>query len=82
MYAFKTGNDGKIELKRICISQSKKFNFEEFEKGLEGKDYQKECDSYIKRSPNHKLYFQRVQKSTLFPFDDKQYYESKIESKP
>ena len=33
--------------------------------------HQQECDNYIIRSINHEMYLQRVQKSTLSPFDDK-----------
>ena len=38
---------------------------------LNGEDYQQECDIYVFRSPNHEMYLQLVQKSTLSLFDDK-----------
>ena len=58
-------------MKGICKSHSKNIKTEENKKCLEGKEYQKEWDSYIIRSFNHEMHLQRLLKSTLSPFDDK-----------
>ena len=71
MYSFNSGNDSKNNLKGISLSQPKYIKFEEYKKCLDGNDYKKECDNCNIRSLNHELYFQRVLKSTLSPFDDK-----------
>ena len=49
---------------------------------LDGNDYQQENIIYVISSINHRIYPQRVLKSTLSPVDDKRCYESKIESIP
>ena len=71
IYAFKCGNDCKNKLKGVSKSQSKNIKFEEYKKCLEGEEYQRECDNYIKRSINHEMVLQKVKKSTLSIFDDK-----------
>ena len=60
MYAFQCGNDSKNKSKCISKSQSKYINFEEYYNCLFGGEYQQECDNYIIRSINHKMYLQRV----------------------
>ena len=44
--------------------------------------YRKKRDNFIIHSIIHQMYLQRVQKSTLSPFDDNRFYENKFESKP
>ena len=48
MYAFKCDDDSKKKLKGISKSQSKNIKFEEYKKSLDGKEYQRECNIYIK----------------------------------
>ena len=62
MYAFKCGNDSKNKLKGVSKSQSKNIKFEEYEKCLDGEEYQQECDNYIIRSINHGMVLQKVKK--------------------
>ena len=38
-------------------------------------------DKYLNRSINHEMCLQRVQKSTLFLFDDKRCYKNNSENK-
>ena len=78
MYAFKCGNDSKIELEGFSKSQSKLIKFEEYKKCLDGKESQRDCRKYILRSINHEIYLQEVKKSTLSIFDDKRRYIDKI----
>ena len=44
MYAFKCGDDSKNKLKGFSKSQSKHNKFEEYEKCLDGMEYQRECN--------------------------------------
>ena len=81
MYAFKCGDDSKNILKGVSKSQSKKVNFDEYIKCLDGEEYQRECNNYIIRSINHEMVLQEVKKSTLSSFDDKRCYINNIESK-
>ena len=67
-YAFKCGNDSKNKLKCISISQSKHIIFEEYYNCLFGGEYQKECENYILRSINHKMYLQEVEKNLHYLF--------------
>ena len=53
MYAFKCGNDSKKKLKGVSKSQSKNIKFEDYEKCLDGEEYQWECNNYIIISINH-----------------------------
>ena len=82
MYAFKSGNDSKNELKRICKTQSKNIKFEEYHNCLFGGDYEKECESDITKSRNLEMYLQKLCKNSLSPFDEKRCYIKNIESKP
>ena len=82
MYAFKCGNAIKNKLKGISKSQPKIIKFEDYKKCLDGEDYQQECDNCNIRSINHEMVLQKVEKSTLFFFDDKRCYINNIESKP
>ena len=68
MYAFKCGNDSKNKLKGVSKSQSKIIKFEEYEKCLDGEDYQQECDNYFIRSINHEMYLQEVKKINIIYF--------------
>ena len=56
MYAFESGNDSKNKLKGISKSYSKNIKFEDYYNCLFGGKYQQECDNYILRSLNHKMY--------------------------
>ena len=68
MYAFKCGNDSKNKLKGISKSQSKNIKFEEYEKCLDGKEYQRECNNYIIKSINHEMVLQEVKKNQQYLF--------------
>ena len=83
-YAFKCNdnNENKNKLRGISKSQSKHIKFEEYYNYLFGGEYQKECDNYIIRSPNHEMYLQKVKKSTLSLFNDKRCYINETESIP
>ena len=65
MYSFKCGDDIKIKLKDISISQSKHIKFEECKKCLDWKKYQDECENYILRSINHEMNRQKIRKNFL-----------------
>ena len=82
MYAFKCLDDSKNKLKGISKSQSKHIKFEEYKNCLDGKEYQRECNDYIKRSINHEMHLQEVKKSTLSLFDDKRCCINETESIP
>ena len=82
MYSFKCGDDIKNKLNGISKSQSKPIKFEKFKKCLDGMVYQRDCDNYLSRSINHKMYLQKVKKSTLSIFDDKRCSIKETESKP
>ena len=82
MYELKCGNDSKIKLKGICNSQSKNNMFEEYYNCVFVGEHQNECDIFIIRPFSHEMHLQRVQKSTLSPFDDTRCYEGNLESKP
>ena len=82
MYSVKCGHVSKNNLIGISKPQSKNIKFEENYNCLFGGEYQKVCDNYIIRSPNHGMYLQLVQKSTLSVFDDKRWYIKNIESIP
>ena len=60
MYPFKCGDDGKNNIKCVSKSQSKKINFEEYKKCLDGEEYQRECNNYNIRSINHEMVLQEV----------------------
>ena len=74
--------DSKSKLKGISKTCSKNIKFDEYKKCLDGCENQKECDSYLVRSPNHEINLQLVQKSTLSSFDNQRCYESNIKSTP
>ena len=76
-YAFKCRNISKNKLKGVFESQSKHIKYEEYKKCLEGKEYQRECNSFILRSTNHEMHLQEVKKSTLSIFDGKRNYLKK-----
>ena len=80
MYAFKCEDDSRNKVKGHCKSQSVNKKLEEYEKCLDG-SYQKYYAKYNIRLNNREMYLQRVQKSTLSPFDDKRFYINIIESK-
>ena len=75
-YSFncKLDNESKNKMKCISNTQSIHINFEEYKKSSDGEDYQKECDNYILRPLNHEMYLQKINKSTLYLFDDKRCY--------
>ena len=80
MYAFKSRNESKIKFKSVFKSQRKNFKFEEYKKCPDAIDHKLEYDNFIIRSINHEMYLQRLFRSKPSPFDEKQCYESKIES--
>ena len=82
MYDFKCGDDSKKKLKRISKSQSKHIKFEEYQKRLDGEEYQRQSNNYIIRSIILEMHLQEVKISTLSFFDDKRCYINNIESKP
>ena len=82
MNSFKCGDDSKNKIKGISKSQSKHNIFEEHCNCLFGGENQKECDNYIIRSPNHVMYLQKVNKSTLSILDDKRCFINETESIP
>ena len=83
-YSFKCNDNtgSKYKMKGTSKSQPKHIKFEEYYKCLFGGKYQKECDNYIIRSPNHEMYLQKGRKSTLSTFDDKRCYKNETETKP
>ena len=80
IYAFKCGNDSKNKLKGISKSESKHIKFEEYEKCLDGEEFQRVFNNYNIRSINQEMHLQEVKKSTITLFDDKRCYVSNIES--
>ena len=82
MFSFKCGNDSKINLKGFSKSHPQRIKFEEHHKCLFGGEYRQQCDNFIIRSINHKMYLQQVKKSTLSILDDKRCYIKETESKP
>ena len=82
VYAFRCVDESKNKIKVFFKSYSKNNNFEEYEKCLDGGEYEKECDNYLIGSLSHEMYLQRVRKSTLSQFDDKRCYINETESKP
>ena len=83
-YSFKCKNndENKNKIKGISKPQSSHIKFEEYYNCLFGGEYQKECNNYIIRSSNHEIILQKVRKSTLSIFDDKQCYINENESIP
>ena len=67
MYVFKCGDESK-EIKRISKISSEDNKFEEFEKCLDGENYQKECDNYISKSINPEMYLQKIKKVFIIYF--------------
>ena len=65
MYAFKCGDDSKNNLKGISKSQSKHIKFEEYEKRLDGEEYQRESKDFILRSINHETYLREIKKINI-----------------
>ena len=55
-------------MKGTCKSQSKHIKFEEYKKGLDGEEYQKECNNYIFRSINHEMHLQEIKKIDFIYF--------------
>ena len=80
--SFKCGCDKKKNLKVISKPQLKSFNFKEDYNCLIGREYQKECDNFNKKSGNPDIYLQKVRKSTFSAFDEKRKYINNIESTP
>ena len=56
----KDNTESKNKIGGISKSQSKHIKFEEYEKCLDGKEYQRECKKYILRSINHEMYLRKV----------------------
>ena len=80
MYAFECGNESKNKIKAISKSYSKNIEFEEYNKCLDGRDYEKICDNCISGSLNHEMYLQETKKSSLSIFDEKRCYIHEFES--
>ena len=68
MYASQCGDDSKNKLRGLSEPQSKHIKFEEHEICLDGKEYQRECNTYFIRSINHKLHLQEVKKIYIIYF--------------
>ena len=47
MYSFNCGDDIRNKMKGVSKAQSKHIKFEEYQKCLDGKNYQEECENYI-----------------------------------
>ena len=60
MYEFKCRDGSKNNIKVISKSYSKKFQFEECKKCLDGEEYERECENFILRSVNHEMYLQNI----------------------
>ena len=84
VYSFKSKDniESKNKIKGISKSQSKHFEFQEYEKCLDGEEYQRECNNYILRSINCEMHLQEIKKSTVSIFDDKRCYINEAKSKP
>ena len=74
-YSFKCNNKNTNILRCFSKYQSKNIKFEEYYFCLFGQEYQKQCDNYIFCARNCEMYLQRVQKSILFPFDEKRCFK-------
>ena len=81
-YAFKCGDNSKYKLKVISKSYSKNIQFDEYNKCVDGEEYQRECNNFFIRSINHEMHLQEVKKSTLSVIDDKRRYLKNIETIP
>ena len=83
-YSFKCNDndESKNKIKGISKSQSKHIKFEEYKKGLDGGEYQRECHNCILRSINHEMHLHEFKKSTLSIIDDKRCYLNEVESLP
>ena len=82
MYAFNCEDKSKKNLKVFQKDNGEKIKFEEYYNCLFGGKIQQECNNYILRSINHKMYLQEIKKSTLSIFDDKRCYINETESEP
>ena len=69
MYSFNFGGDCENKARRLSKSYSKEFQFQEYKNCLDGREYQRECNTYIFRSINHEMYLQILQESTLSIFE-------------
>ena len=74
MYFIKCGDDSKSKLKGFPKVSQKLLNLKNITFVFWAKN-QQECENYLIRSPNHEMYLQRVNKSTLYQFDDKRCYK-------
>ena len=68
MYAFSCGDDSKNKIKGISQSQSKNIKFEDYKKGFDGMEYQRECSICIIRSINHQMHLQEIKKNRHYLF--------------
>ena len=76
----KSDDESKNKVQGVSKSQSKHIKFEYYKKGLDGEDYQKQCDNHVLRSPYLEIYRQKTKKSRLSLFDCKRCYEKNIRS--
>ena len=70
------------KLKDDSKNQSKIIKFQENYNCLYGDEHQKECNIYVLRSINQKMFLQEFKKSTLSKFNDKRCYIIETESIP
>ena len=70
-FSLKCGIDNKNTLKGISKSQSKTIKLEKDYSCLFGREYKKECDTYIIQSINHQMCLQKVCISKSSAFEEK-----------
>ena len=81
-YSFKCGNKNTNKLKDLSKSYWKNIKTEEYYKCRFRGHYKQDCDIYLTRALNHKMYLQRVRKFTLSQFGDKRCLKNETGSKP
>ena len=69
-YSFKCNdnNENKDKIEGISKSQSKHIEIEEYGKGLDREECQRECKNYILRSINHEMHLQEIKKINIIYF--------------
>ena len=79
-YSFKCDGKNANKLRGISKSCSKKMNFEEDKKCLDGEEYQKESNNYILKSFFLEMYLRKIKLSSLSISDDKRNYLNNTKS--
>ena len=84
LHSFKCRDDNEYKniLKVISKSQWNFNKFEEFKEGLDGEDYQRECDNYVLKSIIPEMYLHKIKESSLSFFDNKRNFLIIKESLP